>query len=57
MKDMLFRNVRIVDANKDFKKDLLVSNGIISKIDQNIEVKSGSINIIDGNGYVLMPSS
>ena len=56
MKDMLFRNVRIVDANKDFKKDLLVSNGVISKIDQNIEVKSESINIIDGNGYVLMPS-
>lgn len=56
MNNILFRNVRIVDANKNFKSDLLVSNGIISKIDQNIEVKNESVNIVDGNGYVLMPS-
>ena len=36
MNNILFRNVRIVDANKDFKTDLLVSNGVISKIDENI---------------------
>lgn len=56
MNNILFRNVRIVDANKNFKSDLLVSNGIISKIDQNIKVKNESVNIVDGNGYVLMPS-
>ena len=56
MNNILFRNVRIVDANKDFKTDLLVSNGVISKIDENIEIEHESINIVDGNGYVLMPS-
>ena len=56
MNNILFRNVRIVDANKDFKRDLLVSNGVISKIDENIEIEHESINIVDGNGYVLMPS-
>lgn len=56
MSNILFRNVRIVDAKKDFKTDLLVSNGVISKIDQNIEIKNESVNIVDGNGYVLMPS-
>ena len=56
MNNILFRNVRIVDANKDFKADLLVSNGVISKIDENIEIEHESINIVDGNGYVLMPS-
>ena len=56
MNNILFRNVRIVDANKDFKTDLLVSNGVISKIDENIEIEHESINIVDGNSYVLMPS-
>ena len=56
MNNILFRNVRIVDANKDFNTDLLVSNGVISKIDENIEIEHESINIVDGNGYVLMPS-
>ena len=56
MNNILFRNVRIVDANKDFKSDLLVSNGLISKIDKNIKIENESINIVDGNGYVLMPS-
>ena len=39
MNNILFRNVRVVDANKDFKTDLLVSNGVISKIDKNINIK------------------
>ena len=56
MNNILFRNVRIVDAHKDFKTDLLVSNGVFSKIDENIEIEHESINIVDGNGYVLMPS-
>ena len=57
MNKILFRNVRIVDANKDFKNDLLVSDGLISRIDRNIKIDNEEdINIIDGNGYVLMPS-
>ena len=56
MNNILFRNVRIVDANKDFNADVLVLNGLISKIDKDIEIKNENINIVDGNGYVLMPS-
>ena len=57
MNKILFRNVRIVDANKDFKNDLLVSDGLISRIDKNIKIDNEEdINIIDGNGYILMPS-
>ncbi|MEG1871145.1 MAG: dihydroorotase, partial [Peptostreptococcaceae bacterium] len=56
MNNILFRNVRVVDANKDENTDLLISNGKISKISKNIEVKNESVNIVDGNGYVLMPS-
>ena len=56
MNNILFKNIRIVDATKDFKTDLLVSKGLISKIDKNIEIEDKNINIIDGNKYVLMPS-
>lgn len=56
MSNILFRNVRVVDANKDIETDVLLSNGKILKIDKNIEVENGSVNIVDGKGYVLMPS-
>ncbi|MGL5712837.1 MAG: dihydroorotase [Paraclostridium sp.] len=54
MNKLLIKNVRIVDANKDIKSDLLVENGKISKINSNIEIEN--INTIDGEHYVLMPS-
>ena len=67
MNKILFRNVRIVDANKDFKNDLLVSDGLISRIDikdRIIQINGDSFskNIIDdlidikskiGNVYYL----
>lgn len=54
MRRILIKNVRIIDANKDIKSDLLVENGKISKINSNIEIEN--INTIDGGHYVLMPS-
>lgn len=71
MNNILIRNVRVVDANKDELKDVLINNGIIKKIsksisletikeeaviDENIEPENISIEIINGEGYVLMPS-
>ncbi|MEG0181549.1 MAG: dihydroorotase [Peptostreptococcaceae bacterium] len=54
MNRLLIKNARIIDANKDFKSDLLVENGKISKIDSNIDLEN--IKVIDGENYVLMPS-
>ena len=54
MNKLLIKNARIIDANKDFKSDLLVEDGKISKIDSNIDIKD--INTIDGKNYVLMPA-
>ncbi len=54
MRRLLIKNVRIIDANKNIKSDLLVENGKISKINSNIEIEN--INTIDGGHYVLMPS-
>lgn len=54
MNKILIKNTRIVDANKDFKSDLLVEDGKISKIDTNID--SIDAKIINGENYTLMPS-
>ncbi|MEG2985521.1 MAG: dihydroorotase [Peptostreptococcaceae bacterium] len=54
MNRLLIKNARIIDANKDFKSDLLVEDGKISKIDSNIDLEN--IKIINGENYVLMPS-
>lgn len=71
MNSILIRNIRIVDKNKDTVKDVLLSNGKITKIDnqinidniseevkidENIQTENLSIEIINGEGYVLMPS-
>ena len=54
MNKLLIKNVRIVDANKDIKSDLLIEDGKISKINSSIEIEN--INTINGEHYVLMPS-
>ncbi len=54
MNNLLIKNVRVVDANKNLKSDVLVENGKISKIDSNINIEN--INCIDGKNYVLMPA-
>lgn len=54
MNNLLIKNVRVVDAKKNLKSDVLVENGKISKIDSNINIEN--INCIDGKNYVLMPA-
>lgn len=54
MNKILIKHTRIVDANKDFKSDLLVEDGKISRIDTNID--SIDAKIINGENYILMPS-
>lgn len=54
MNRLLIKNARIIDANKNFKSDLLVEKGKISKIDPNIDLEN--IKVINGENYVLMPS-
>ncbi len=54
MNNILIKNVRVVDANKNLKSDVLVENGKISKIDSNINIDN--INCIDGKNYILMPA-
>lgn len=54
MNKILIKNTRIVDANKDFKSDLLIEDGKISKIDTNIDLIDAKI--INGENYTLMPS-
>ncbi|SKA85030.1 dihydroorotase [Caloramator quimbayensis] len=51
--NLLIKNVRIVDSQKDFIGDVYVKQGVIDEIGQGIEKDS---NIIDGKGLVLMPS-
>lgn len=54
MNNILIKNVRVVDANKNLKSDVLVEDGKISKIDSNINIDN--INCIDGKNYILMPA-
>ena len=42
MSSLLIKNVNIIDPNSDFnnsKKDILLKNGLIVKIEDNIQVK------------------
>lgn len=56
MNNILVRNVRVVDANKDINSDVLIIDGKINKIKDNINLENSNIRIIDGNKKVLMPS-
>ncbi|MDE7364806.1 MAG: dihydroorotase [Ruminococcus sp.] len=54
MKSILIKNIRAVDAEKDFVSDILISDGKITSIEKNI-AESADI-VIDGTNLVLMPS-
>ncbi|RDY23240.1 dihydroorotase [Romboutsia maritimum] len=56
MDKILIRNVRVVDGKKDIKSDVLISHGIIRKIEKNINLSDEKLIIIDGKKYTLMPS-
>ena len=54
MSSLLIKNIRAVDAKNDFITDVLICDGIISEVANNIHNRAD--NIIDGTDYVLMPS-
>lgn len=54
MESILIKNIRAVDAEKDFVSDIFISNGKITSIQKNI-TESADI-VIDGTNLVLMPS-
>ncbi|SHH84639.1 dihydroorotase [Clostridium grantii] len=51
--ELLIKNVRIVDWNKDFIGDVYIKNGIINQVSENINV---DCEIINGEEKTLMPS-
>lgn len=51
---ILIKNARIVNEGKTFESDLLIENGIISKIEKNISEENCD-KIIDASGKYLLP--
>lgn len=54
MSTILIRNVRAVDAEIDLFTDVLISDGIIAEVGENISAEADEV--IDGTDLVLMPS-
>lgn len=54
MSSLLIKNIRAVDAKNDITTDVLISDGKIAEVGNNIRL--GAENIIDGTDLVLMPS-
>ena len=52
MKDILLKNGEIVSSQGVFKKDVLISNGKISSVGENI---SGDFEEIDCEGKIILP--
>ena len=54
MSSLIIKNIRAVDAKNDFITDVLIRDGKIAEVENNI--RNGAENIIDGTDLVLMPS-
>jgi len=54
MSSILIKNIRAVDTRTDTITDVLIENGIIAEIGNNIH--TGADEVIDGTDLVLMPS-
>lgn len=54
MDSLLIKNIRAVDSDKDIIADILIKDGIIAEIADNIQQSAETV--IDGTGLVLMPS-
>ncbi|MFO7887618.1 MAG: dihydroorotase [Eubacteriales bacterium] len=52
--NILIKNAKLVDYKSNKFGDILIENGIISRIEKNIEIEN--ITTIDGKGKTLMPS-
>ncbi|OPJ60308.1 dihydroorotase [Clostridium oryzae] len=53
---LLIRGARIVDYSSDFLGDVYVNNGIIETIGTNSNIIGGADEVIEAQGYVLMPA-
>lgn len=51
---ILIKNIRAVDAGKDFVTDVFISGGIIAEVANDLGNEADTV--IDGTGLVLMPS-
>ena len=54
MSEILIKNIRAVDAERDMVTDVLISGGRIAKVAENIDCSAERV--IDGKGLLLMPS-
>lgn len=54
MDSVLIKNIRAVDSDMDKVMDILIKDGIIAEIDDNIQHAADTL--IDGTGLVLIPS-
>lgn len=54
MASVLIKNIRAVDADRDMTSDILLKDGIIAEIAD--EIRQSAETVIDGTGLVLMPS-
>ncbi|SEK28243.1 dihydroorotase [Ruminococcus sp. YRD2003] len=54
MSSLIIKNIRAVDAKNDFITDVLITDGKIAEVANNI--RDGAENKIDGTDLVLMPS-
>jgi len=55
MKEILIKNAQIINEGIIYKSDLLIKNGLIDKIDKQIELKDTPAQIIDAKGKFLIP--
>lgn len=57
MSKLLIKNVKMIDSSMNFKGNLLIENGKISKIDSDINIAGiADLKIIDGKNKILMPA-
>jgi dihydroorotase len=55
MKEILIKNAQIINEGIIYESDLLIKNGLIDKIDKQIELKHTPAQIIDAKGKLLIP--
>lgn len=55
MKNYLIKNARIVNEGEVIAGDVLVTNGRIERVDQNISPRNNEVKIIDANNQYLLP--
>lgn len=54
-RSILIRNARIVNADRTFPGDILISNGKIQAVDENLEKLDSTTIILDADGQYLLP--